>query len=108
MIDRYFPGRLKIAARVGDQTATVSFGLRKDQRELESILNKTMANIPPRAYAKIFNKWQGSPEVPLETWKLYTKQYSIMLLLAGVLVLSSLIWAFWLRRAMKVKQNAQD
>jgi len=107
MIDRYFPGRLKIAARVGDQTATVSFGLRKDQRELESILNKTLADIPPRAYAKIFNKWQGSPEVPLETWKLYSTQYYVMFGLAGILVLSTLLWAFWLRRAMKVKQKAQ-
>lgn len=107
MIDRYFAGRLKIAARVGDQTATVSFGVRKDQRELEGILNKTLADIPPRAYAKIFNKWQGSPEVPLETWKLYSTQYYLMFGLAGILVISTLLWAFWLRRAMKVKQKAQ-
>ncbi|MFZ4832468.1 transporter substrate-binding domain-containing protein [Rouxiella sp. Mn2063] len=108
MIDRYFPGQLKIAARVGDQTDTVSFAVSKDQRELESILNKTLADIPPRAYAKIFNKWQGSPEVPLETWKMYSTQYYVMFALAGVLVLSTLLWAFWLRRAMKVKQKAQD
>jgi len=107
MIERYFSGQLKIAARVSERTDTISFAVAKDQRELESILNKALADIPPRAYAKIFNKWQGSPEVRLETWKLYSTQYYVMFGLAGILVLSTLLWAFWLWRAMKVKQKAQ-
>ncbi|MDN5681363.1 MAG: response regulator, partial [Ewingella sp.] len=34
-------------------------------------------------------------------------EYYLMFGLAGILVISTLLWAFWLRRAMKVKQKAQ-
>lgn len=108
IIDRYFPGRLKIAGRVGEETATFTFGVNKDQRELENILNKTLNMIPPRTYAKIFNKWQGSPEVPLQTWRLYNTQYAIMFFLGAVLFLSSLAWGSRLRRAMKINQKIQS
>lgn len=107
LIDRYFRGKLKVAGVVGSNNARYAYALKSDDRELESILNKTLADIPPRAYAKIINKWQGIPEVPLQTWRVYSTQQIIIAVLAGVLIIASLLWAFLLRRSMKIRQRAQ-
>ncbi|WP_254633571.1 transporter substrate-binding domain-containing protein [Pantoea sp. GbtcB22] len=107
MIQRYFSGKLRIASRVGESPAEISFALGRKDRELESILNKILADIQPRSYAKILNKWQGIPDTPLQTWRLYSTQYFIMFALALLLAASTLIWAWSLRRTMKVKQQAQ-
>lgn len=56
MIQRYFSGKLGIASRVGESPAEISFAVGRQDRELESIFNKILADIHPRSYAKILNK----------------------------------------------------
>lgn len=107
MIQRYFQGKLKIAFVVGNSNAEYGFALRPDERELESILNKTLDDMPPRVFTKIVNKWQGIPEIPLQTWRIYSTQYLITAALAFALLIGCLLWAFSLRRSMKIRQSAQ-
>ncbi|MCU6428500.1 transporter substrate-binding domain-containing protein [Enterobacter sichuanensis] len=107
VIDRYFQGKLKIATRVMENPVEMSFALNKNNRELESIINKTLADIPQRAYEKILNRWQGIPEVPLETWRLYNTQHYIILALLTVLLLATGFWGLSLYRTIRVKNRAQ-
>ncbi|MEG5569408.1 response regulator [Enterobacter bugandensis] len=107
LIQRYFPGRLKIAGYMGEKRAELSFGLSRQERELESILNKSLADIPPRALAKIVNKWQGTPDIQLETWRNFSVWHYIAFSLSGLIIAGTLAWAFTLRRSVKTRQRAQ-
>lgn len=107
LIDRYFKGRLKIATQLGIQRAEVSFALNHQQRELESILNKTLADIPPRELAKIAIKWQGMPVVNIEIWRNYSTRHFLALVLSVLVIIGIFVWALTLRREVLKRQKAQ-
>jgi len=106
-IDRYFPGQLRIATYLSERRAEISFAVSRQERELEGILNKSLADIPPRALAKIVNKWQGTPDIRLETWRNYSTRHYLALTLSGVIIAGMLAWAFTLSRAVRTRQKAQ-
>lgn len=107
MIDRYFRGKLKIATRFGDNTAEISFAVRSDQPELYSILNKALADIPPRDISLIANKWHGTPDVKLDTWAVYRTEFYWLAGIFAVLVMTSLIWNYYLHREIRLRKTAQ-
>ncbi|UUW17353.1 ATP-binding protein [Serratia ureilytica] len=107
MIDRYFRGELKIATRIGDTPARIGFAVRRDQPELYSILNKALADIPPRDISMIANKWQGTPDVKLDTWTVYRTQFYWLAGIFAVLVITSLVWNYYLRREIRMRKDAQ-
>lgn len=107
LIDRYFKGRLRIASQLAHRRAEVSFGVSRQERELESILNKSLADIPPRELAKIAIKWQGIPVVNIETWRNYSSWHTLTLALSGLMIAGMLIWALTLRRAVSKRKKAQ-
>ncbi|HDT4958852.1 TPA: transporter substrate-binding domain-containing protein [Enterobacter kobei] len=107
LIDRYFKGRLRIASQVGPRRAEISFGVSRHARELESILNKSLADIPPRELAKIAIKWQGIPMVNMETWRNYSNWHMLVLTLSGLMLVGMLIWALTLRRTVITRKKAQ-
>ncbi|NIF58002.1 transporter substrate-binding domain-containing protein [Enterobacter sp. Ap-916] len=107
MIDRYFRGRLTIATRLGEEPARIAFGVARDNPELLSILNKALAAIPPRDISQLATKWQGTPDIKLETWLTYRREFYW---LAGILALLGLTSAFWnyhLHRAVRLRKEAQ-
>ncbi|MCE1972550.1 transporter substrate-binding domain-containing protein [Enterobacter cloacae] len=108
IIERYFKGQLRIASQLGLRRAKVSFGVSRQQRELESILNKSLAEIPPRELAKIALKWQGTPVMKIETWRNYTNWHLLALALSGLLIVGVLFWALTLRRAVSRRKKAQQ
>lgn len=90
LIDRYFKGRLRIASQLDDRPAEVSFGVSRRERELESILNKSLADIPPRELAKIAIKWQGIPVDNIETWRNYSRWHTLALTLSALMIAGGL------------------
>lgn len=108
MIDRYFRDRLKIGGHVGGQTAGIAFAVSRDQPELLSILNKSLENISPADINSIINKWQTRPDVRLDTWELYKTQFWLVFSVAGVLILTSLIWVYYLHREVRARLLAQQ
>lgn len=107
MIDRYFRGSLKIAARLGEEPARISFAVGRDQPELHSILNKALADIPPRDISMIANKWQGTPDIKLSTWSVYRSEFYWLAGIFAVLVITSLIWNYYLHREVRLRKDAQ-
>lgn len=107
MIGRYFRNSLKITARIGEAPARIGFAVGRDQPELYSILNKALADIPPGDISIIANKWQGTPDVKLDTWAVYRSQFYWLAGIFAILVLTSLVWNYYLRREIRMRQEAQ-
>lgn len=107
LIDRYFRGELKVATRLGEVPARVGFAVGRDQPELYSILNKALADIPPRDISMIANKWQGTPDVKLDTWTVYRTQFYWLAGIFAVLVITSLVWNYYLHREIRLRKEAQ-
>ncbi|WP_202743794.1 transporter substrate-binding domain-containing protein [Acinetobacter calcoaceticus] len=107
MIDHFFRGELKIAARIGDSPSQMAFAVRRDHPELYSILNKALADISPRDISMIANKWQGTPDVKLDTWSVYRKEFYWLAGIFAALVLTSLFWIYYLRREVNRRKEMQ-
>jgi two-component system sensor histidine kinase EvgS len=107
MIDHYFKDSLRISGRVGKDMAAIRFAVGRDQPELLSILNKSLESISPNNMSGILTKWQTRPDVQLNTWQLYRTQFWLMACGGGVLVFSSLLWIFFLRREVAARRLAQ-
>lgn len=107
LIDRYFRGKLKVATRLGEEPARIGFAVDRDQPELYSILNKALADILPRDISMIANKWQGTPDVKLDTWAVYRTQFYWLAGIFAMLVITSLIWNYYLHREISLRKEAQ-
>jgi len=108
MIDHYFKGRLQVAERIGKEMAAIRFAVGRDQPELLSILNKSLESIAPNNISSILTKWQTRPDVELNTWQLYRTQFWLLAGGGATLVLSSLLWIFYLRREVGARRRAQQ
>lgn len=107
MIDHYFRGDLKVVSRLGKDDALISFAVRRDQPELYSILNKALAAIPPSEISMIINKWQGAPKIKLDTWTIYSAQFYWLTGIFFVLVSTSLVWNYYLRKEVRTRHSIQ-
>ena len=107
MIDRYFSNRLQIVSRLGENPARISFAVGRDNPELLSILNKVLATIPPRDISLLAMKWQGTPDVKLDTWMAYRHEFYWLAGIFAVLVITSLFWNYHLHRAVRQRKEAQ-
>ncbi|WP_337262910.1 MULTISPECIES: transporter substrate-binding domain-containing protein [unclassified Serratia (in: enterobacteria)] len=107
MIDHYFHGKLRISSRLSETSSRLAFAVGRDQPELYSILNKALADIPPRDISMIANRWQGTPDVKLDTWVVYSTQFYWLAGIFAALVLTSLVWNYYLRREIRMRQDVQ-
>ncbi|CAI0968848.1 response regulator [Serratia quinivorans] len=108
MIDHYFKGSLQVAGQIGKEVASIRFAVGRDQPELLSILNKSLESISPNNMSGILTKWQTRPDVQLNTWELYRTQFWLLAGGGATLVLSSLLWIFYLRREVGARRRAQQ
>lgn len=108
MIARYFQNELKIANTLGEHSAEVGFAVRRDQPELLSILNKALADIPSNDVSRILAKWQTRPDVKLDTWEIYRKQFWLVVAMAAVVAATFLGWVWFLRRQVAGRRRAQN
>lgn len=107
MIERYFRGKLSVSSHLGDEPARISFAVKRNAPELYSILNKALADIPPRDMSTIVNKWKGAPDVRIDTWLVYRSQFYWLVGVFAILVLTSLVWNYCLRREIRMRKDAQ-
>ncbi|WP_190314929.1 transporter substrate-binding domain-containing protein [Pantoea sp. M_9] len=107
MINRYFQNKLEITGTIDAPDGALGFAVSRNQPELLGILNKALENISPSDISDIIKKWQIRPDVRLNTWELYRKQFWLVTGIAAVIVLISLIWIFYMRREILARQKAQ-
>lgn len=108
MIDRYFRDKLKIVAQLGEKPNQLGFAVRRDEPELQDILNKALADIQPQEISLIVHKWQNAPDFSVNTWRLYNKEFYWVLGGAGALILLILCWVYSRSREVRRRQLAQE
>ncbi|WP_242514462.1 response regulator [Enterobacter cloacae] len=107
MIDHYFKNRLRVEERVGKDMAAIRFAVGRNQPELLSILNKSLENITPNNMSGILTRWQARPDTILNTWALYRMQFWLVAAGAAIILLTSALWIFYLRREIAARQRAK-
>lgn len=107
IIDHYYPNALNYMRLSDMPLAPISFALSKSDPELKSILNKALMSIPPREILQLTEKWSKMPKVQIETWNLYSKQFYLVIALAGTLIISSLIWGIYLLSEVRKRKESE-
>lgn len=108
MIERYFRDKLKIVAQLSEKPDQLGFAVRRDEPELQAILNKALADIQPQEISLIVHKWQNAPDFSVNTWRLYNKEFYWVLGGAGTTILLILLWVFTRTKEIKRRQLAQE
>ncbi|MGL5384347.1 MAG: transporter substrate-binding domain-containing protein [Serratia sp. (in: enterobacteria)] len=108
MVDRYFRGKLRVVDRLGENPTQIGFAVRRDEPELLDIINKALADILPQEISLIIHRWQGAPDIPINTWELYDKQFYWVLAISGGLILIVLIWVFARARETRRRELVQE
>lgn len=107
MIDHYYPNELFHFLIPGVPYASLSFAFPRGEPELKNIINKALNAIPPSEVLRLTEKWIKMPNVTIDTWDLYSKQFYIVTTLSVLLVVSSLLWGFYLLRSVRRRKAIQ-
>lgn len=107
MIDHYYPNQLKYEIMADEAPALVSFAIPRGDQELKQILNKALDNIPPKSILFISSKWVKLPDIKIDTWHLYNKQFYIVITLSIFIILSFLLWGGYLSREVRMRKQSQ-
>lgn len=101
IIDRYYPEKMTYTRIPDEPSAQIAFAIPRGSLELQSILNKALDDIPQKEILNMAGKWVKAPNVKLNTWNLYNRQFYLVTGLAALLVGSSLLWGIYLLRAIR-------
>lgn len=107
MVDHYYPDTQDFFRIDNVPAAAITFALPRGEPELKSIIDKALDNVPPSEILRLTEKWTEMPKVTIDTWDLYNKQFYIFTALALALVLSSLLWGFYLLREVQRRKAIQ-
>ncbi|WP_271411760.1 transporter substrate-binding domain-containing protein [Pseudomonas sp. Q1-7] len=92
LINRYFPGRLRIAETVGRDPGRFAFAVARDEPELQRILEKAVLSISPDELGSIINRWYTDAEESESGWADYRVRFYQM---GAALLLVALVFAVW-------------
>ena len=107
-IVRLFQNRLAIAELIHTSQKTANFALRREDSELQSILDKALLSLPADDLNAMANHWRSPPGMSGETWRDYTIVIAEIVTGASLLLLLSLIWGFYLQRRVRVEKTLND
>ncbi|MGT4067297.1 UNVERIFIED_CONTAM: transporter substrate-binding domain-containing protein [Aeromonas hydrophila] len=103
-IGRYFSEQLKVSQLVTSlPSATLSLVTEAHSKNLTSIMNKFLSSISPDELQAIENRWRMNATPGQETWRDYKYTLYTMSGAAILLIIASLVWA-WFTRVHYVKR----
>ncbi|WP_312983513.1 response regulator [Atlantibacter sp.] len=105
--EHYYPDQLAFTPLPDEPPSAIGFAMPRSEPELRQILDKALDNIPQKEILQIVGKWVRLPDVTIDTWELYNKPFYLVAVLAGLLVLSSLIWGLYLLSEIRKRKRAQ-
>lgn len=88
--------------------AEISFAVPHHLHELQSIINKVIDDIPPKQIASLSNKWLSMPNVQVNTWDIYKKEFYLVIILSLLLIGSTLFWGWHLLREIKKRRSIEN
>lgn len=105
--EHYYPEQLYWIPLTEEVPAAISFAIPRAEPELKVILDKALDNIPQKEIQQIISKWIRLPDVKIETWELYSKQFYIVATLAVLSVISALLWVVYLLWKINIRKRTQ-
>lgn len=105
--EHYYPDQLSWIPLTGEEPAAISFAVPRSEPELRQILDKALDDIPQKEVLQIVSKWIRLPDVKIDTWELYNRPFYLVATLASLLVLSTLLWAVYLVREVRIRKRSQ-
>lgn len=108
MIDHYYPNTLAFFRIQDVPHAAIAFATPRDEPELKSIIDKALNDLPQSEILRLTEKWTKMPSVTIDTWDLYSRQFYVVTVLAISLILSSLLWGFYLLREVHRRKAIQN
>ncbi|CAI8882714.1 two-component system, NarL family, sensor histidine kinase EvgS [Pseudomonas sp. IT-232MI5] len=106
-IERLFRDELIINHVLDLGPSTVNFTLRRDDAELQSIIDQVLLNLAPDELSAIANRWRSPPGMSGQTWIDYERVIRQVVLGAALLLLLALLWVFFLHRQIKGRLRAE-
>ncbi|MGY2291483.1 transporter substrate-binding domain-containing protein [Pseudomonas sp. SDO528_S397] len=107
MIARQYRDRLRVTSTVGTEPARVTFGVNRSQLELYSILEKALLAITPQEMDELTNHWRSEVLIQNSYWARHRTAIIQGFSLAALLLLITLGWAFYLRRLIRKRAQAE-
>ncbi|MDH4556001.1 transporter substrate-binding domain-containing protein [Pseudomonas sp. BN417] len=96
-IPHLFNERLTMPALANIRGATVNFAVRRADGELQSIIDRVMASLPPGEINAMASRWRGAPGMSPQTWRDYDTLIQRIILGAVLAVLLVLGWVLYQR-----------
>ncbi|NWA60458.1 transporter substrate-binding domain-containing protein [Pantoea sp. B9002] len=104
-----YADEFKIVNTVGTNPAYIAFAMSKDQPILQSIIDKVLLSYSTDELDLIANRWRPNNMVVANSfWYQYRTTIIASLSVALALIMISAVWAFYLRRQITLKQQAQE
>ncbi|MDH4569509.1 transporter substrate-binding domain-containing protein [Pseudomonas sp. BN414] len=106
LINRYYPGRLRIADTIGRDPGRFAFSVSRSAPELQSILEKALLSVSPDELGSIINRWYTKAEEPSNWIEYRSRLYQIgfAFLLVAIVFAS---WALYLRRQVRRREREE-
>ncbi|WP_044871317.1 transporter substrate-binding domain-containing protein [Pseudomonas sp. LFM046] len=106
-IAHLFADRLTISAPAKVGKATVNFAVRRADGELQSIIDRVLASLPPGELNAITSRWRGTPGMSPQTWRDYDSLIQRIVLGAVLALLLVLAWVLYQRREIRRRRAAE-
>lgn len=95
-VNSYFSDVLEVSKIIDEiPEALVSFAIASSNPLLKSILNKTLAVIPPDELQMAENRWRRNALPARQSWKDYKYTISTIIIASAIMILISIIWALY-------------
>jgi two-component system sensor histidine kinase EvgS len=107
LISHRYPQELRIVTSLGRDPGRFAFGVRADQPELLSILDKSLLGISPDEIAAIANRWYLSEEAENTIGETHRAYIIRMMVASIILIFLTLLWNLNLRIKIVRRQAAE-
>ncbi|WP_271409005.1 ATP-binding protein [Pseudomonas sp. Q1-7] len=108
-VQRMFAEELRISEQIDVAEQSIAFAVDRDNPLLRSVLDKALAAIPPDDLAVLVNqRWRSNVEVSNQPWRDYRQIITHVVLVAGLLLLVSLVWNAYLRHQVRLRIQAEQ
>ncbi len=107
LTERMYPTRLKISASLPLEPAYFAFASPRGALELQAILNKALLSLSPQEMDALARRWRSEVIVADSFWQRYRVQVLQGFAAVAVLLLLALAWVRYLRRLIRVREQAE-
>ncbi|MGC5700894.1 transporter substrate-binding domain-containing protein [Pseudomonas sp. NFXW11] len=99
--------QLKVKSTLDLPLLNESFGIRRDQLELFTIIDKSLRSIAPDAITELNNRWRSKAAVAPPSWRDYRTTLYLAAAGCALLLLIALAWGYAMRRQVSQRERAE-